>query len=163
MRWLIATGGKAGAGKDHVLDMLLAYEVGQGGDWIKAGFGDLVRAELRITDPKERRDLQQAHGQLRRAEDENYWTKKAVKWGFLAILQGHDAAGFTGVRFENEIDVLKTNGFYMVLVEAPEDVRKRRLYERDGRWWSYEELNHPTETALDTIPREKWDAIIWNG
>jgi hypothetical protein len=163
VRQLIAVGGKAGAGKDWILDRLLAYEAGQHGVTMKSGFGDLVRHELGIKDPKQYRDKQQAHGQLRRAQDEDYWTKKAVEWGdWATTIGGADMAGFTGVRFENELDVLKDGGFYLVLVEAPSLVREARLRQRDGRWWTQEELNHPTETALDLIPRWKWDAIIWN-
>lgn len=162
MRHMIATGGKAGAGKDHILDMLLAYEAGQEGTTLKSGFGNLVRDELGIFDPKQDRAKQQAHGQIRRAQDVNYWTVRAVEWGHKGLAKGLDVVGFTGVRFLNEINILRAGGFYLVLVEAPEEVRKRRLFERDGRWWTDAELNHRTETALDEIPREAWDAIIWN-
>ena len=163
MRRLIATGGKAGSGKDHILDMLLAYEAGQEGRTVKSGFGDLIRMELGITDPKQDRARQQAHGLLRRAQDENYWTKKAVEWGHEGLAKGLDVVGIAGVRFLNEIEILRAGGFYLVLVEAPEEVRKRRLFERDGRWWTDAELNHHTETALDEIPRKAWDAVIRNG
>lgn len=163
MRRLIATGGKAGAGKDHVLEMLLAYEAGYGGSWVKSGFGDLVRMELGITDPNQDRPLQQSHGQMRRAQDENYWTKKAVEWSYKMLDTGIDVVGFSGIRFLNEIKILQLSSFYVVLVEAPEAVRYQRLHNRDGRWWTNAELNHSTETALDKIPRETWNAIIWNG
>lgn len=159
MRQLIATGGKAGAGKDWVLDRLLDYEAGQHGTVQKSGFGDLIRAEL----PEwADRAAQQQWGQLRRQQDEDYWTKKAVEWAYQGLGKGLDVVGFTGVRFLNEIAILRQGGFYLVLVEAPEEVRKRRLFERDGRWWTDAELNHVTETSLDQIPREAWDAIIWN-
>lgn len=162
MRQLIATGGRAGAGKDYILDRLLRYEAGQGGVVMKSGFGDLVRAELGIVDPKVHRQWQQQHGQLRRQQDENYWTEKAVEWGTWATtIGGASVAGITGVRFENELDVLKAGGFYLVLVEARMTTRLRRLRERDGRSWTWNELNDVTETSLDLIPREKWD-VIWD-
>lgn len=156
MRRLIATGGRAGAGKDYVLERLLRYEAGQGGTTKISGFGDLVRSELRTGAS---RRLQQIHGQLRRQQDEDYWTFKAIEWGVSVLNRGHDAAGITGVRFLNEIEVLREGGFYLVLVEAPEEVRYNRLFHRDGRGWTKEELNDVTETSLDLIPREAWDAV----
>lgn len=156
-RW-IATGGKAGAGKDYILDRLLPYEAGQRGVWMKSGFGDLVRAEL----PRGAgRRMQQLRGQIRRQQDEDYWIKKAIEWAeWATTIGGASVVGFTGVRFENEIIVLQDAGFRVGLVEAPLEVRLQRLEVRDGRPWTKEELNDVTETSLDLIPRWHWD-FVW--
>jgi hypothetical protein len=159
---LIATGGKAGAGKDYVLEHLLPYEVGQGGTWMISGFGDLVRRELNILDPKEHRQWQQQHGQMRRKQDPNYWIKRAIEWAeWATTIGGAKAAGVTGVRFENEIEQIQDAGFRVGLVEAPLEVRLVRLEKRDGRAWTEAELNDVTETSLDLIPRWRWN-FIWD-
>lgn len=158
---LIAAGGKAGAGKDYILEHLTQYHAGQSGIVRIGGFGDLVRRELRemfaIPDPSRRE--QQIHGQRRRQEDQDYWPKRAVEWanGFRDDI----VVGFTGVRFLNEVAVLQDGGLRVGLVEAPLEVRKARLEARDGRPWTAEELNDVTETSLDQIPRSAWD-WIWN-
>jgi len=160
---LIAAGGHAGAGKDYVLEHLLPYHAGQGGTWMISGFGDLVRRELKILDPKQFRAEQQAHGQFRRKQDPNYWTKRAIEWAEWAeTIGGATAVGFTGVRFENEVEQLQDAGFRVGLVEAPLEVRLARLEARDGRPWTEAELNDVTETSLDLIPRWRWDWIWLN-
>jgi len=159
---LIAAGGKAGAGKDYILEHLLPYHAGQDVTWMISGFGDLVRRELGIKDPKENRPAQQFYGQFRRQQDENYWTKKAVEWAeWATTIGGATAVGFSGVRFENEIEVLQDAGFRVGLVEAPLEVRLARLRERDGRPWTEAELNDITETNLDLIPHWRWD-WVWD-
>jgi hypothetical protein len=45
---------------------------------------------------------------------------------------------------------------------APDEARRHRLFHRDRRWWTDDELNHPTETALDKIPSEAWDFVIYD-
>jgi len=159
-RAMIATGGKAGAGKNYILERLCQYHAGQNGPFAIAEFGDLVRAELQaegFRDPP--RKMQQSHGQMRRQENEKYWIYRALRW--VDGLPPHVVVGFTGVRFENELEALKYGGFKVGLIEAPLEVRRLRLYRRDGRWWTDEELNHVTETSLDLIPHSRWD-FVWD-
>lgn len=165
MQTRIATGGKAGAGKDFVLSILVQYHARQGKAARPAtigGFGNLVRMDWnKVHQTSGTREDWQRWGQLRRAQDEEFWLKAAVTWadGF-----GPDTIiGFSGVRFENELTYLQANGFLVGLVRAPELVRVKRLYRRDGRWWTDEELKHRTETALDEIPLDLWDFVIDNG
>ena len=165
MQTRIATGGKAGAGKDFVLNILVQYHAGNGRSArpvVIGGFGLLVKADFmgRFDRLGERKDWQE-WGQLRRREDEAYWLKAAVRW---ADSQGGDAViGFSGVRFENELTFLQEHGFKVGLVRAPKGVRQTRLLRRDGYVWPDEKLNHPTETALDLIPDHLWDFVIDNG
>lgn len=161
----IATGGRAGAGKDFILGILTQYQAMNGRrrrPVVIGGFGLLVKEDFLETNgqPGERADWQ-SWGQLRRGQSEDYWLRAAVKW---AERQGGDAViGFSGVRFPNELSYLQDHGFRVGLVRAPEHVRIKRLYERDGYFWPREKLDHVTETSLDLIPDHCWDFIIENG
>jgi hypothetical protein len=161
----IATGGKAGAGKDFILKILTQYEAMAGRrarPVVIGGFGDLVRADwLEVHGRPAAREEQQDWGQLRRTQSEDYWLRAAVRW---ADSFGGDAVvGFSGVRFPNELSYLQDHDFRVGLVEAPKHVRVQRLFNRDGYVWSEEKLNHITETSLDLIPRDLWDFIVVNG
>lgn len=165
MQTRIATGGKAGAGKDFVLNILTQYRAGNGRSSrpvVIGGFGLLVREDyLEFHGRVGEREDWQNWGQLRRGQDEDYWLKAAVRW---ADSFGGDAViGFSGVRFSNELSFLQDHGFKVGLVRAPKIVRIQRLLRRDGYIWSDEELNHSTETSLDLIPLDAWDFVIDNG
>lgn len=161
----IATGGRAGAGKDFILNILTQYQAGNGRSARPvaiSGFGNLVKADYVETFKRlgTRADWQ-SWGQLRRAQSEDYWLRAAVRWA--DSLGGDCVVGFSGVRFPNELSFLQDNGFRVGLVQAPKEVRVKRLYERDGYVWSEEKLNHVTETSLDLIPLDLWDFVISNG
>lgn len=160
----IATGGRAGAGKDFILKILTQYKAGNGRSARPvaiSGFGDLVKADFleHFKRVGERADWQ-SWGQLRRAQSEDYWLTAAVRWA--DSLGGDCVVGFSGVRFPNELSFLQDHDFRVGLIRAPKHVRTNRLYERDGYWWPEEKLNHITETSLDLIPLDQWNFIVEN-
>lgn len=157
----IATGGKAGAGKDFILKILTQYEAMAGRPMAISGFGSLVKADFlnHFKRVGERADWQ-SWGQLRCGQSEDYWLRAAVRWA--DSLGGDAVVGFSGVRFPNELSYLQDHGFRVGLVAAPQHVRVKRLYERNGYFWPDEKLNHITETSLDLIPLDQWDFIVKN-
>lgn len=161
-RTRIAVAGKAGSGKDHVLARLAEYEARRGESIRIMGFGDLVRSywsDLRPDVEPTRTDLQELGAQAREA-DSNFWVEKMVSW-VNAQPEGV-VLGVSGVRFLNEVIGLQRVNFRVGLVMTNSEVRRHRLFHRDGYWYPDEELNHPTETALDRIPDGFWDFTIHN-
>jgi hypothetical protein len=90
--------------------------------------------------------LLQNIGMARRAEDPDYWVKRA----FAAIPQGTDIAVFTDVRFLNEAAAIKAKHGYLINVV--------RLNEDGSRYFATDRpANHPSETELDAY---NWDFQI---
>jgi hypothetical protein len=100
--------------------------------------------------PEMRAVLQWWGTDVRRAADAGWWLRR-----FLARLEGCLADGVGGVlvtdaRFPDEIAALAGAGFLTVWLEVPDEVRRRRLRDRDG--WAPEGggggARHRSETAL---------------
>ena len=79
---------------------------------------------------------------------------------FLRITEDEDRAVVDDVRFANEFEALKSNGWKLVLCDLPLDVRQSRIAAEYGRPLTTEELTHPSEKDMDEVPREEWDWII---
>ena len=90
--------------------------------------------------------LLQNIGMARRAEDPDYWIKKA----FDSIPKGTDIAVFTDVRFLNEADAIKArHGYLIEVVRRNEDGSRYIATDRPA--------NHPSETDIDFY---NWDFYI---
>ena len=84
--------------------------------------------------------------EYRRAQDNNYWVKKAM----ASIPRDLDIALFSDVRFPNEADAIKqAKGYTVQVTRFNEDGSAFRDPSRDE--------NHPSETALDYY---NWDYYI---
>lgn len=92
---------------------------------------------------------------IRRAQFPNYWTDK-----FLAEALNMDA-DFAVIpyvfasdgRFPNEMDCIIDNGGLTFRLDIPDEVLHERRTGRDGIIYTPEQLNHPSETALDGYTR----------
>jgi len=56
-------------------------------------------------------------------------------------------------RFPNEHQTLKALGFVGIYLDVSDDIRKKRLMDRDGKTQE-ETFNHPSETLIDTFKDE---------
>jgi dephospho-CoA kinase len=56
----------------------------------------------------------------------------------------------TDVRQPNEVNALREKGFVIIKVEADEEIRLERARVKDD-YFTLEDLNHETETAVDTL------------
>lgn len=83
-------------------------------------------------------------------------------WVDYLILKAHefDNVVVDDVRFCNEFDALREDGWVMVYCAVPDDVRAARLEKCYGRPLTEEEANHPSERDLDNIPAVEWDWIL---
>ena len=90
--------------------------------------------------------LLQNIGIARRAEDPDYWVKRA----FASIPAGTNLVIFTDVRFKNEADAIKAKGGHLVkVVRLNEDGTPYIATDRPA--------DHPSETDLDSY---NWDHHI---
>jgi hypothetical protein len=98
----------------------------------------------------------QAGGLAARLKDPAIWIASAVR---RAGLDGN-AGRFVcpDVRYENEANILRSHGFYIVRVDASRAIREERALAADGSF-DLSAFDHLSETELDTI---RPDLIIQN-
>ena len=73
-------------------------------------------------------------------------------WGVLPVLTG---------RLKNEVIALKELGVAVIFIKTPVETRARRIYQRDGKFPSESQLNHPVEPKFEDF-EELADAVIIN-
>jgi dephospho-CoA kinase len=160
----IALTGKMRAGKDEIAQHLYikyGFKRIAFGDELKRTAGDVFPW---MTGPHKPRALLQQYGQLMREIDPQVWVKHAdrkVKGEVdFRVNSGHDRVGIviTDLRQQNEYDWARANGFTIIRVTAPDDVRIDRAI-RAGDNFSENDLEHVTESAIDGF---EVDAVIIN-
>lgn len=118
--------------------------------------GDLLDAALtdpdlhaRSRDQVMRRSLQLLGTEVRRAQDENYWVKKALA-PTLQVLASGQTVFVTDARFPNEIEAAQSALGFATRLDITRETQERRIAARDGEGVLTEEArNHESETALD--------------
>jgi dephospho-CoA kinase len=146
--------GKMRAGKDEISNHL---HIRYGFD--KVAFGDALKRIAHETFPwisegSKPRALYQQFGQLMREIDSDVWIKHAerkVKGTIdFRVNTGAERVGIviTDLRQQNEYDWARANGFTIIRVTAPDDVRIARAI-RAGDSFSENDLEHVTESAID--------------
>jgi hypothetical protein len=156
---------KMRSGKDEVFKILDAM----GFDVERVAFGDVMKESFfeRFPhipkDPKPIKLLQQ-YGEAMREIDPYVWVRptmnrKQLRADILA------QAGlrvpsfvFTDIRNIYEYQAVKDSGAFMVRIDAPLEVRVKRMLEL-GETVTPEVLNAPTETVIDTFEA---DFVIYN-
>jgi hypothetical protein len=156
---------KMRSGKDEVFKILDRM----GFDVERVAFGDVMKESFYERfphipkDPKPI-DLLQKYGQAMREIDPDVWVRptmnrKQLRADILA------QAGlmvpsfvFTDIRQPNEYQAVKDSGAFMVKVEAPLELRVKRMLEL-GETVTPEVLEAPTERYIDTFES---DFVIYN-
>lgn len=93
------------------------------------------------------RQLLQQLGQVVKELDRDFW----VRW-LLSDLEGQEGPFvLDDLRFHFEADALEREGWVIVKVEAPEAVRRERYKALYGREPSEAEMNHASETGVDSV------------
>lgn len=150
----IALCGKLRAGKDEVANHLYIKH-----GFNRIAFGDALKKEAHevfpwISQGSKPRALYQQFGQLMREIDPDVWIKhaeRAVKGTIdFRVSTGAEHIGvvITDVRQQNEVDWCRANGFTLIRVTAPDEVRIARAIEA-GDDFSVHDLAHETELAID--------------
>ena len=147
---IIVFSGKQYSGKDTVAKILLNNLE----DFKRIGLGDAIKIEYGKTIGKTFEEIEaEKHlyrenlinfANSKRAIDQDYWIKKIVEYPYNVIVPD--------MRVQREYDFFKSQGAYMIRVEASEEARAKRgtLVKKDD----------PTETALDNI--KDWNYVIKN-
>lgn len=86
--------------------------------------------------------------QVRRAQDEDYWVRKAVQSVAKSLAQGVSVY-VTDARFVNEADAVRQIDGVMVRLDVTEEEQALRIFSRDGIRISEDAKKHVSETALD--------------
>ena len=145
----IGLSGKQRSGKDTVADYLVKkYNLK------KIGFADelkkLAKEYFGFTDEELEkkqwnvREALQLLGNVGRLKNENFWVNKTLS-------NIDDNIVIKDVRYKNEADILKQNGFILVRIESDRDIREKR-----GQLYNEDDLS---ETDLDNYD---FDFIIYN-
>jgi len=105
---------------------------------------------------KKDRVLLQLLGQKIREINPDVWVNKVIR--DMSIDNKYVAEHFVidDVRYKNEFETLKKNGFIMVRVNADEEIRRERLGEK------FLNPTHISETDLDEHEQSCWDVLFWN-
>ena len=152
----IALTGKLRAGKDEVARHL----------YIKCGFdrvafGDALKRHAHevfpwISEASKPRALYQQFGQLMREIEPDVWIKHVERKvnGVIdfRVNTGAERVGIvvTDLRQQNEVDWCRANGFTLIRVTAPDDVRIARAI-KAGDNFSENDLEHVTESAVSNF------------
>lgn len=144
----IAVYGKLRAGKTAVCD----YIKSNSPNWEILDFGDALKECVAIAYPEsvnrpKNRELLISFGQHLRKLDEDIWVN-ALKHRILNTFSDHILV--TGVRQQNEYDMLKKQGFIFIRVEADREARIERC-KANGDIFKEENLEDPTELAMDNF------------
>jgi dephospho-CoA kinase len=150
----IALTGKLRAGKDEVAQYLYIRH-----GFNRVAFGDALKRHAHevfpwIPQSSKPRALFQAFGQLMREIDPDVWVKHAERavQGALdfRVNTGAERVGIvlTDVRQANEVAWCRENGFTLIRVTAPDEVRIARAIEA-GDDFTVHDLAHETELAID--------------
>ena len=146
----IALTGKARAGKDMIATRLMFehnYEV--------TAFADAMKRAFHTTfpwipsEPKPRAEYQRFGEDMRRLYGEDIWVKHVE--GKLAFVKRYTrAAGIviSDLRLPVEYEWCRKNGFEIIRVSAPDNVRLARA-KRLGDDFKTEDFEHDTESYVD--------------
>jgi hypothetical protein len=152
----LALTAKLRAGKDTVADHLHIRH-----SFDKVAFGDALKRNVNetfpwLTGPKKPRALLQQYGQLMREIDPQVWVRHVERKvnGIidLRVNTGADRIGIviSDLRQPNELEWARANGFTIIRVTAPDEVRIGRAIAANDDF-TVHDLAHPTELEIDNF------------
>jgi hypothetical protein len=152
----IALTGKLRAGKDEVAQHLYIKH-----GFNRIAFGEAMKKEAHavfpwISQSSKPRALYQQFAQLMREIDPDVWVKhaeRAVQGAIdFRVNTGAERVGIvlTDVRQANEVAWCRENGFTLIRVTAPDEVRIARAIDANDNF-TVHDLCHETELAIDSF------------
>ena len=151
----LALCGRMRSGKDAIAEYLVAnygFKRFAFGDWIRKICYALYPKQFADSKP---RALLQQFGQMARKFDEDVWIKRTltdieIEGSHLKYRKSPLCPVISDLRQPNEYDALKREGFVIIRVTAPEDVRIQRMLAA-GDAFNPEDLVHDTEQYVDSF------------
>lgn len=143
--------GKYGSGKTTAANYLIeqfGYVKYSLADPMRQICKDIFGIESK-TDPRYRRIMQKLGTDWFRSEDPDVWVRHLRK----RVANESKSVVVDDVRFLNEAKALLDNGWMLIYLECPLEVRMQRCVNRDGHF-DPSTLNHPSEMDVDRILSE---------
>ena len=144
----IALSGRSGCGKTTIAEYLVDKHA-----FARCSTGLACRELCRKLFASESKSILNMVTDALKAIDPDVWLRAA-----LSTLDGDRPVVFDSMRFAGDYAFLKEQGFQMWRVEAPLEVRVRRMKDR-GQIFIPDDDNHPAETELDSY---QFDRVIEN-
>lgn len=137
----------------HVFDLFPKYDESR----VELVVGSIISVfdDYEVVEGKNRALLQCVGTDVLREIEETVWADYLIR-----KTREHENVVVDDVRFRNEFDAFKEDGWTMVLCAVPDDVRAKRLEACYGRPLTEEEASHPSERDLDDLPAREWDWIL---
>jgi hypothetical protein len=172
---IIGFSGKMGSGKDYIsINILGDYLTKNGIPYIHMAFSDALKVELMakggytyeslyIKKTIESRMALQKTGMDMRKMDDTIWIKYLDSWMRVYSMRGTKIIIISDVRFPIEYNYIKDKGGIIFRIIAPNRTLKKMKEETNENMEEIEIIKkHISETAMDEIPLEKYDAIFYN-
>lgn len=116
---------------------------------------ELLRFDTAFSKTDESRLALQIWGtDIRRKQQSDYWIKEMARTVIYAINKEF-SVNITDARFPNEVELVEDLSGKIIRLEVPEEIRVKRIQQRDNILAKKENLNHLSETALDDYPFER--------
>ena len=151
----IAIIGKMCSGKTTVANYLMKIN----NDFIKLSFADKVKEIAKDLFGMEKKDrkLLQMIGTKMREIDQDIWAKYTANKTNLSEFVIID-----DLRYKNEFDILRINGFKIIKLKISNDLQLNRLKKEYPDTWKEHSSNcsHQSEIEIDSIDEKNIDLII---
>lgn len=95
-----------------------------------------------------RKALQQWGTDIRRKQNVNHWVNKVAEY-VIHELANNRSVYITDARFPNEVELIDDLGLGVIRLEVSDEIRIKRIKERDGLTPTLESINHSSEIILD--------------
>jgi len=155
----IAISGKMCSGKSFITNLLIKHFEKENKHFKKLSFADDVYKIARelFNMKTKNRQLLQSIGTKMREIDPDIWAKSTTQRS-----QNHKFVIIDDLRFPNELHYLKLNNFIIIRLNISKEEQIKRLKETypDTYHQHIKNLNHQSETSLDTVSNDKFDIVF---
>ena len=155
----IAISGKMCSGKSFITNLLIKHFEKENKHFKKLSFADDVYKIARelFNMKTKNRELLQSIGTKMREIDPDIWAKSTTQRS-----QNHKFVIIDDLRFPNELHYLKLNNFTIIRlnISKKEQIKRLKKTYPDTFHQHIKNLNHQSETSLDTVSNSKFDIIF---
>lgn len=175
---IIGLCGKMGVGKDYIATNFIIPIIEQQlkQRCLQLSFAEQIKANVmskngvayedvyvRKTDETRRLLQQEGTENGRNVIGKDVWVKYFESWCKIFSGRGIDHFVVCDVRFQNEVDYIRSRNGVLIKVNAPKRNNNRLTQESNGDKTVYDRIkNHESECNLDSLPDSVYDMIINN-
>lgn len=154
-------------GKDYVAERIIAAFGSAGLSAEKWQVGDYYYAtlskELGISIPQIKAEKPKYRAQLQTIGNDPASVEKGIAWANSQFdcLRDSGLVNVVVARRDDEIEMLKARGAFVIYITARVETIRDRALKRDGKHLTDEQLNHPLERKLEDV-RQYVDWVLHN-